>query len=539
MENQLVAVTQAHKIFTHASVPALIETVAGAILQMAPQWQRDRWYFLGSERRLTAPPLPPGWTWSEEAIAGFHVGAEIKHRDIGSQAVSPSWRALGLSAQIRVRWFPDPDRPKNTPVFLLIDFRRYVPLTEDELRLREAEVPALADPPAEAYQSQAAWEAYCAYEQRWQALYGEKAQALAEMRKHFYTPQRMITVRVWLDHAHNPRKAIRRLPRELKGNPKALANWRDRILDGERKARTQQLAQGGASFAWNWLCISRQSSSEDIAFWLLLYLCQEQMTEETPDVVAVVTRYLRPFFKGVKEEGMIYEVFGLLKKHYALPEHWKSGQAYITRIVRNAMKKSEPQLVFGIDPEVAERQRARKPRGRGHSRGPEGNQPAGLGAQDSATRLYTISEVVRRLRQEAPEGAWVPSGDTLYDWGDAGLFSWHRAKRNQKCLDDDGLNAVRARIEKERAHRNLIERAKEVGMSPANIKKASQRGRLQAIIARYEAKQRHGSRDTADPGEDTPSPEELWALARSRLDDPTLTEDERNTFMEYLSGRGR
>jgi hypothetical protein len=475
--------------------------------------------------------------------------------------VSPSWRAPGLSAQIRVRWFPDPDRPKNTPVFLLIDFRRYVPLTEDELRRREAEVPAFVDPPPEAYENQGAWEAYCAYEQRWQALYGEKAQALAEMRKHFYTPQQTMTIRVWLDHAHNPYKAIRWVPPELKGYPEALANWRRRMLSDERKARTEHLAQGKASFAWNWLCVSRQSSSEDLAFWLLLYLCQERMIEETSDVLDIVRRYPRPFFKHVKEgkdgeeqtqrpntvglvdgdplAGMIYEVFALLKKHYALPEHWKSGPAYITRVVSNAVKKSESQLVFGINPEVAQRKQIRKLRGRGDSRGPGGIQPGGLEAQDVATRRYTVSEVVRQLRREAPEGARVPSRDTLYNWGDARLFTWYRDKRKRKCLDEDGLNAVRARVETERAHQNLIMRAEEIGMSRAAIKKASQRERLEAISARYEAKQRHGSRDAADLGEDTPSPEESQALARSRLDDPLLTEDERNTILDYLSGQGR
>ena len=55
----------------------------------------------------------------------------------------------------------------------------------------------------------------------------------------------------------------------------------------------------------------------------------------------------------------------------------------------------------------------------------------------------------------------------------------------------------------------------------------------------HEAKQRHSSRDAADLGEDTPSPEALQAWARSRLEDPTLREDERDTLMDYLSGWGR
>lgn len=243
---------EAHKIFTHASVVALIETVAGTLRQVAARWRRDRWYFLGPERCLTAPPLPQGWTWNEAASAFFGVGAEIK-RTTGTQAVSPCWRAPGLSAQIRVRWFPDPSRPKNTPVFLLIDFARYMPLTEDELRRREAEVPALLDPPPDVYESRDALEAYCAYEQWWHATYGEKAQALAEMRKDFYTPQQRKTVRdgrghacmpgleplaclqhtmtvqAWLGHAHNPYKAIR------KEKGWTLAKWQAYVLEKNRK----------------------------------------------------------------------------------------------------------------------------------------------------------------------------------------------------------------------------------------------------------------------------------------------------------------
>jgi hypothetical protein len=438
-------VTEAHRIFTHASVVALIETVAGELLHVAARWRRDRWYFLGSERRLTAPPLPPGWTWSEEAIAGFSVGAEIKHRVTGSQAVSPSWRTAGLSAHIRVRWFPDPRRPKNTAVFLLIDFGKYLPLTEDDLRRREAEVPALIDPSPEAYESREAWEAFCAYEQEWQGLYGEKAQALAEVRKHFYTPQQTMTTRAWLDHAHNPYKAaIRSVPRALNGTPGALAKLQAQVLDKEREARTQRIAKGGAPFAWNWLCVSPQSSAEDLAFWLLLYLCQAQMIEETDDVLAFETCYLRPFCRGLREAvgetrhadnlgsvagdpsaGIIYEVFSLLKKHYAFQEHWKGGPAYIWRVVRHLMKKSGPKLVVGIDHEAAEAIQQRKRQGR----------RAPIGRAGIANPLLTVDAAVEWL---AAKGVPV-SRETLYRWIREKKITHMTDERGRLRLDDTAL----------------------------------------------------------------------------------------------------
>jgi hypothetical protein len=187
------------------------------------------------------------------------VGAEVKHAVIGTKAVTAFWHAPGLSAQIRVRWFPDSSRPKNTPTYLLIDFGRYLPLTDADLRLLEAGVPALVEPPSEAFANWVAWEtAMCASEETWQASYGEQAQAQEGLRKRLYTPQKTMTVRVWLDHAHNPYKAIRWVPRELKDKGWTLEKWQAHLLDEERQARTRRLARGEAPSAWNWLCLSPQ-----------------------------------------------------------------------------------------------------------------------------------------------------------------------------------------------------------------------------------------------------------------------------------------
>jgi cation transport regulator ChaC len=47
--------------------------------------------------------------------------------------------------------------------------------------------------------------------------------------------------------------------------------------------------------------VSPQSSSEDLALWLLLYLSQEPMIEETYEVLGFVMHYLRPFCKRLHE----------------------------------------------------------------------------------------------------------------------------------------------------------------------------------------------------------------------------------------------
>jgi hypothetical protein len=106
---------------------------------------------IGETSHRAAPPCR--MDMERRCDPGFHVGAEITHRVIGTQPVSLCWRALGLSAQIRMRWFPDPSRPKNTTAYLLIGFIQYLPVTEEELRRLEAEVPGLVEPLPEAYES--------------------------------------------------------------------------------------------------------------------------------------------------------------------------------------------------------------------------------------------------------------------------------------------------------------------------------------------------------------------------------------------------
>lgn len=228
MENQGVVVTEAHKIFTHAFALAVTETVAEALPQIAARWQRERWYFLGSERRLSAPTLPPEGAWSDEANAGLHEGAAIKHRVIGTKGVSRCWRTPELAAQIRVRWFPDPRRPKNTPVYLLVDFRRYRLLADDELQRQGAEVPVLVDPPRDAYESREAWQAVvCVRAEEWLTLHGEQFQEQEGLHKRLYIPQNTMTVRVWLDQAHpstRPSDGCRKRRRKQVGPSRSGAN---------------------------------------------------------------------------------------------------------------------------------------------------------------------------------------------------------------------------------------------------------------------------------------------------------------------------
>jgi hypothetical protein len=206
---QGVVVTQACKIFTHTSVLALLRHLAAQLQQVTAQWRRDRFFFLGAQRTLGLPILPEGAAWNDPEWAAQQAGKEIKHIVTGSRAVSPCWRAPALSAQIRVRWIPDPVRPKNTLTYLLVDFWHYALVSEDVLQ-QVAEVPPLVDPPREDYASWEDWQAAVrAQAQSWEVTYGEQARAQRALAQCLSTPLKKLSVRVCLDHARNPYKAIR------------------------------------------------------------------------------------------------------------------------------------------------------------------------------------------------------------------------------------------------------------------------------------------------------------------------------------------
>jgi hypothetical protein len=237
------------------------------------------------------------------------------------------------------------------------------------------------------------------------------------------------------------------------------------------------------------LWIDLQQPLDDIEFQLVLYLHQERLLDLdlTPDVFSFLKHYMGQFKYAVttEERELLPEKrfqldrggsgFTQMVRNYAVPEDWRAPRRYIAKTlhgrwasaVREAVGQSQHHS--SLSPEEAEA--AQQQKRYGHPRKPKRSLLVPHDSQDQ--QLYGVDEIVRILEAEAAEGTWVPSRDTLYDWGNAGLFAWHRDERQRKCLDEDGVNEIRARVEAERAHRNLIRRAKVAGMSPSAIKKAN------------------------------------------------------------------
>jgi hypothetical protein len=290
--------------------------------------------------------------------------------------------------------------------------------------------------------------------------------------------------------------------------------------------------------AWGWkpLWIDPQGTTplDDIQFVVVLYSSQERLLDLdlTPDVSTFLKNYMGQFKYAVpkEERDLLPKHFRLahggsgfshLTQTYAAPEDWRALRRYIAktlygRQVSAARKEARTsQHQSSLSPEEAET--AQQLKRYGKPRKPQ--RPILVPTDAQGQRLYAVHEIVQILEAEAAEDMWVPSVDTLYDWGNAGLFIWHRDERKRKSLDEDGLNKVRARVEGERTHQKLVKRAEAVGMSRWAVKKASQRGRLEAIIARREAERQRELGDRATLEEARAELE--WQLSQA------ITEDER------------
>ena len=57
---------------------------------------------------------------------------QIKHHTTGSQIIAAA-RAPTLACTMRIRWCYNPNRPKYMQSELLLEFRQYAPVSEDEL----------------------------------------------------------------------------------------------------------------------------------------------------------------------------------------------------------------------------------------------------------------------------------------------------------------------------------------------------------------------------------------------------------------------
>lgn len=264
-------------------------------------------------------------------------------------------------------------------------------------------------------------------------------------------------------------------------------------------------------------------------FTLALYLLQAHVMECSAVCSRFLATYMRQFKCAVthEEERLLEKRFQwdqggtgfahVLRSH-AQPEDARALRRYIARTLRGReasevrIRAAREQNVLVPDLDKVQRNHLLKNQGQPD---PYWN-PHTPGAEEPSTASL-VDEVVRMLREEGARDEWVPSRDTLYDWGNRGQFSWCRDGQGRKALDAHGIAQGRNLVQAKRAHRALVQRALAAGMSRQAIKKAHQRGRLEAIVIWHERRQDLFAVDATGPEGEEVSIEGVCTYIEGRL----------------------
>jgi hypothetical protein len=318
-----------------------------------------------------------------------------------------------------------------------------------------------------------------------------------------------------------------------------MASWSARVQEDRRARRLW-----GEKPLW---IAPKETSLADVQWMLAVYLLQAEVLDWSPTLSRFVAGYMGQFRYAVtaEERALLPEHlqldrggpgFAHLLHTYAQPEDARALRRFIARTLHGRQaseaRKREDQrhLLVPMDAEDAVAIQTEK----GHSQ-PDPESEVLAPRADDGPANYLIDEVVRMLRAEAAEGEWVPSRDTLYDWGNRGWFSWARDLHGRKTLDTAGLERVRALIQAKRAQLAIRHRGRTAGMSQEAIKKAHQRGRLDAIVARREERQRSVTPERVDAVDGEVSLEEVCLWIEGQLTNPALDPGERAELLDQLA----
>jgi hypothetical protein len=266
-----------------------------------------------------------------------------------------------------------------------------------------------------------------------------------------------------------------------------MASWPAQVQEDRRARRP---------WGWKPLWIAPKLTSQaDVQLILVLYLLQTEVLDWSPELSRFVAGYMGQFRYALtwEERELLPERLQLdhggsgftqLLHTYAQPEDARALRHFIARTLqgRQALetrqREDQQHLLVQRDAEDAGAIDIEP----GPGQPDQDSEVLALRANDGPAN-YLVDEVVRLLRAAGGEGEWVPSRDTLYDWGNQGRFLWARDPHGRKILDSAGLERVRDLVEAKRAQLTIRQRGRAAGMSQEAIKKAHQRGRLDAIIA--------------------------------------------------------
>jgi len=452
---------------------------------------------------------------------------QSKHSSTGSQVIA-SARAPTLACTVRIRWFYDPKRRKHMQSELLLEFRQYAPVSEDELA--GLQVPPYEDPLPQAYPSWEAWQdAVRTAWQAWDAKYGQAARQAREAQRRLTTPLKTYPVVVWLDHA--------RVPKRLQEHWKAY-----------RQVRKRRLAAGGDTRHEKWMYA--QLSNNDLTMLVLLYLSQERMLDLTPEV----SQFLQQYFQKFRWVTMVgwEDLFVHMLRHFVLPEDWRTLGTYIRELlrgmrataVRKAAEAGREQPVVSLETVEAQQQKKRQ----GYASKPQ--RPGFVSSDEHSLQFYSVDDVVRRVQAAVTECQQAPSRATVYNWIEKG-HRWYgkidviRDTRKQLCITEQGLAQVRMIVQVKNRCEKL---RKSPGMTAANLNKLYQRYRnpdgtpdldaIEAHVARCsrKAKDQEPSADTMSLKGKIAACDELLnggSLSREERED---VQEERETLRQRLRG---
>jgi hypothetical protein len=565
---------------TDASAWDLITHIGTAVVHLQARRKRDRWFFRGSARTHSQPPLAtpqllefrraPGLTceirmaWNRGAVLASESGHEVipaRNRPV----LLLSFRQQPVATEAELQAALEEDTPAHfmalTKVLKTVTIEVRLPRKALQLPRRLLKSRRLRrDRDVAELFLERIWKGLRANE-TWRFTPGKLPPLAKEILRIQKTVERL-KQQGKQDEAAEVEAAGQRLVAQMESWPPAV----------------QQRRRDRQPWGWKVLWVDPQETPiEDIQFLLVLYLVQEQMIECTPAIAKFLARFM-PRFKGAvlpedrtvkgptRLEGGGMGMMHLLKR-FALPEDWRSLRKYIATTLRglraSAAREAAEEAAqrSGLSSDEAEDLQQRKRQGR-PSRNPE---PIFALPEADQQGYYSVDDVVRLLRTEASEGDWVPSRDVLYDWIAKEEIAIIQDRRGRKWLNEEEVAQVRLRVHTKDQRKRLSKQGKALGLSPDAIKKAMYRGCKAGksweeigVGMKRSALKREAQQDEAmDVGAQAISREaleELCAYLEARLaraaapmtEEDRLTEeeqleirDQRKTLRERLKGWGR
>lgn len=256
------------------------------------------------------------------------------------------------------------------------------------------------------------------------------------------------------------------------------------FVDLRRAYDKKTFSQKRSSGHWRGIYVDPKQSLDEIQLHLLLYLRQEEMVDVSED------KNLRALFRKCfkisdrYEKGQMVEstdstaflVLDGLLKNFTFPEDWRAMGKYVWTTIRS-LRHKEASFLEKTIPEKEMVLEGKDPRKMEDVKEDPEEAQASLYSESIWDRpyrrkqrketgvegaLYTVSEAADLLQSEG-----IPvSLDRIHDWINGGKIKCRydrrflripKRYRRVRCVDDDGLEALKAQLTSQRQQQNLRE----------------------------------------------------------------------------------